>query len=57
MSKVELLISVMHYHMEDTLQEIEQPIKFSNHDFVGLPYSETMLNELNSVINVKEWAT
>ena len=54
MSKVELLISVMHHHMEDTLQEIEQPI--SNQVFTGIPYSETVLNGLNIVIDVREWA-
>ena len=56
MSKVELLISVMHHHMEDTLQKIKQPKKFFNQAFNGLPYSEIVLNGLNSVINVKEWA-
>ena len=27
---VEFWINVMHHHMEDTLQETEQPIKFSS---------------------------
>ena len=56
MSKVELLISFMHHHMEDTLQETEQPRKFSNHVFIGLFYSKTVLNGLNIVIDVREWA-
>ena len=56
MNMVELLISVMHHHMEDTLQETEQPKKFSNKVFTGLLYSETILNELNIVIDVREWA-
>ena len=55
MSKVELLISVMHHHMEDTLQEIEQPRKFSNQVFTSVLYLETILNGLNIVINVREW--
>ena len=36
--------NVMHHHMEDTLQEIEQPIKFSNQVFIGLLYSKIVLN-------------
>ena len=55
MSKVELLISVMHDHTEGTLQEIEQPRKFSNQVFIGLLYLETIMNGLNIVIDVKEW--
>ena len=35
---------VMHHHMEDTLHEIEQPIKFSNQIFISQLYSETVLN-------------
>ena len=54
MSKVELLISFMHHHIEGTLQETEQPKKFSNQVFTGLLYSETVLNGLNIVMNVKE---
>ena len=34
----------MHHHTEDTLQEIEQPKKFSNLVFIGLLYSKTVLN-------------
>ena len=34
----------MHHNMEDTLQEIRQPRKFSNQDFIGLLYSKTVLN-------------
>ena len=34
----------MHHHMEDTLQETEQPRKFSNQVFIGIPYSKTVLN-------------
>ena len=54
---MELLIRVMHHHMEDTLQETEQPIKFSNQVFTSLPYSKTVLNGLRNVIDVKEWVT
>ena len=43
-NKVKLLINVMHHHMEDTLQEKKQPIKFSNQVFIGLLYSKTILN-------------
>ena len=53
---MELLISVMHHHMKDTLQETEQPRKFSDQVFTGLLYSEIVLNGLNIMINVKEWA-
>ena len=56
-SKVELLINVMHHHMEDTLQETELPRKFSNQAFISLPYLETVLNGLNGVIDVREWET
>ena len=56
MSKVELLISVMHYHMEHTLQETEHPRKFSNQVFTSLLYSKAVLNGLNIVIDVREWA-
>ena len=34
----------MHHHMEDTLQEIEQPKKLSNQVFIGLLCSKTILN-------------
>ena len=44
MSKVKLLINVMHHHMDDTLQMKEQPRKFSNQVFIGLLYSKTVLN-------------
>ena len=37
-------MNVMNHPMEDTLQEIEQPIKFSNQVFISLLYSETVLN-------------
>ena len=55
-NKVELLINVMHHHMEGILQETEQPRKFSNQVFIGLLYSEIVLNGLNIVIDVREWA-
>ena len=55
--KLKFWINVMHHHMEDTLQETGQPRKFYNQDFIGLPYSETILNELNIVIDAREWAT
>ena len=54
MSKVELLISTMHHHMQGTLQEIEQPKKLTNQVFTGLLYSETFLNGLSIVIDVRE---
>ena len=54
---MELWINAIHYHMEDTLQEIEQPRKFSNQVFIGQLYSETVLNGLNIVIDVREWVT
>ena len=54
MSKEELLISVMHHHMEGTLQEAKQPKKFSNQVFTGLLYSKIVLNGLNIVIDVRE---
>ena len=44
----------MHHHMEDTLQETEQPIKFSNQVFIGLLYSNTVLNGLYIMIIVRE---
>ena len=56
-NKVELLINVMHHHMEDILQEIEQPIKFSNHVFIGLLYLKIVLNGQNILIDAREWAT
>ena len=48
-------MNVMHNHMEDILQEIKQPIKFSNHVFIGLPYSKIVLNGSNFVITAREW--
>ena len=56
MSKVELLINVMYHHIEDTLKETKQPKKFYNQVFTGLIYSEAILNGLNIVIDVREWA-
>ena len=53
---MELLINVMHHHIEGTLQDTEQPIKFSNQVFTSLFYSKTVLNGLNIVIDVIEWA-
>ena len=47
----------MHHHIEDTLQETGQPRKFYNQDFIGLLFSETVLNGLNIVIDAKEWTT
>ena len=40
--------------MEGTLQETKQPRKFSNQVFTGLLYSETILNGLKIVINVRD---
>ena len=47
----------MHHHMEDTFQETEQPRKFSKQVFIGQLYLEIVLNGLNIVTNVREWAT
>ena len=56
-NKAKFLMNVIHHHMEDTLHEIEQPIKLSNQAFIGLLYLETVLNGLKIVINVREWET
>ena len=39
-----IMEKVMHHHMEDTLQEIKQPRKFSYQVFISLLYSRTILN-------------
>ena len=57
LNKVKFWIDVMHHHMEDTLQETEQPRKFFNQVFIGLLYSDNVLNGLNIVINANKWAT
>ena len=36
--------NVMHHLMEDTLQEIKQPTKFSNQVFIGLQLSRIVMN-------------
>ena len=51
---MELCINSIHHHMEDTLQEIEQPKKFSSQVFIGRLYSKTILNGLNIVTDVRE---
>ena len=51
----QLLINVMHHHMEDTLQKKEHPRKFSNQVFIGLLFSKTIWNGRNIVIDVREW--
>ena len=38
MSKARFYKNVMHHLMEDTLQEIKQPIKFSSQDSTGLQF-------------------
>ena len=53
---MELLKNVMHHYMEGILQETEQRRKFSNQVFSGPLYSKIILNGLNIVINVREWA-
>ena len=53
---MKLLINIMHHHMEGTLQETEQSRKFSNQVFTCLLYSKIVLNGLNVVIDVREWA-
>ena len=40
----EILDKFMHHHMEDTSQEKEQPIKFSNQIFIGLLFLKIFLN-------------
>ena len=57
LNKVKFWINVMHHHMENALQETEQPKKFSNQVFTSLRYLETVLNGLNIMIDVKEWIT
>ena len=57
LNKVKFCINVMHHHREDTLQETEQPKKFSNHVFNSLLYLETVMNGLNILIDAREWAT
>ena len=44
MSKVRFYKNVMHHLMEDTLQEIKQPIKFSSKDSTDLRFLRTVLN-------------
>ena len=56
LNKVKFWINVMHHHMDDTLQETGQPRKFSNQESTSLLYSETILNGLNIVIDVRESA-
>ena len=53
---LEFWINAMHHHMNDTLQETEHPKKFSSQVFIDQFYSETVLNGLNIVINVRKWA-
>ena len=40
----QIMINVMHHHMANILQEIKQPIKFSNRVFISLLYANTILN-------------
>ena len=54
MNKAEFYMNVMHYHMEEILQETKQPTKFSNLVFIDLPYSKIVLSGLNFVINARE---
>ena len=54
---LEFWINAMHYHMEDTLQETNNIEKFSSQVFIGQLYSETILNGLNIVTDVREWTT
>ena len=43
----------MHHHMGDISPEKEQLIRYSNRDFIGPQYSETVLNRSNYVIDAK----
>ena len=56
-NKLELWINAIHYHMEDTLQETEQLRKLSSRVFIGQLYSKIVMNGLNTVTDVREWAT
>ena len=56
-NKMELWINAIHHHMEDILQETKQPRKFSSQVFISQLYSKTVLNGLNIVTDVREWAT
>ena len=47
----------MHHHMEDTLQEIEQPKKISSQVYIGQLYSKIVMIRLNIVTYVRELAT
>ena len=53
-NKLELWINAIHHHMEDTLQETKQLIKFSSQFFIGQLYLEIVMNGSNIVTNVRE---
>ena len=55
-NKLELWINAIHHHMEDTLQETEQLRKFSSQVFIGQLYLKIVMNGLNIVTDVREWA-
>ena len=46
-------MNAMHHLMGDTSQEKEQPIRYSNLDFIGPLFSEIALNRLNYVTDAK----
>ena len=57
LSMLKFYTNVMHHSMEVTLQEIEQPRRFSNQDSISQHYSETVMSRLSIVKDVREWAT
>ena len=54
-SKARFYKNAMHHLMDDILQEIKQPTKFSSQDSTGLLFLRTVLNGLSYMINAKEW--
>ena len=55
-NKLGLWIDVIHHHVEDTLQETEQPRKFFNQVFIGQLYLKIVMNGSNIVTDVRELA-
>ena len=46
-------MNAMHHHMGDIFLEKEQLIRYSNQDFIGPLFLETVLNGSNYVIDAK----
>ena len=53
MNKEKFWMNAMHHLMGGTSQEKEQPIKYSNLDFICPLFSEIALNGLNYVTDAK----